>query len=334
MIRFANAPCSWGTIEGWGQSIGYKQMLDELVQTGYSGTELGDYGYMPTDAKKLRRELKSRGLTMLGSYEGVYLRDPKSHADGEQRVLRNARLMKSVADVGDGRGVNPTADGRGVNLTADGRGVNLTADGSQPFVVLADEHSRNQVRFENAGRIKPQMGLSESAWKTFARGANRIAKAVNDETGLRVVFHHHCAGYVETPDEIDELLSRTNPKLIGLVLDTGHFLYGSGQSDGNLVLDALERFRERIWYVHFKDCHPKAAKEARSKGLNYKEAIGKGVFCELGQGSVNFKKVTKKLLQMGYDGWITVEQDVLPGMGEPKESARRNREYLRRVTGI
>ena len=307
MIRFANAPCSWGTIEGWGQSIGYKQMLGELVETGYSGTELGDYGYMPTDSKKLRRELKSRNLTMLGSYEGVYLRDPKTHAEGEQRVLRNARLMKSVADVGDGW---------------------------QPFVVLADEHSRNPTRLLNAGRIKPEMGLSESAWKTFARGVGRIAKAVYDETGLQVVFHHHCAGFVETPDEIAELLHRTDPKLIGLVFDTGHFLYGTGQNSGEQVIQGLERFKDRIWYVHYKDCHPKAATEARRKGLDYKEAVGKGVFCELGQGSVNFKKVTKKLQQMGYDGWITVEQDVLPGMGEPKESARRNREYLRQVTGI
>lgn len=307
MIRFANAPCSWGTIEGWGQSIGYKQMLNELVETGYTGTELGDYGYMPTDPKKLRRELKSRGLTMLGSYEGVYLRDPKTHADGEQRVLRNARLMKSVADVGDGW---------------------------QPFVVLADEHSRSPIRCLNAGRITPEMGLPESAWKIFARGVGRIAKAVHDETGLRVVFHHHCSGFVETPDEIAELLSRTDPKLIGLVFDTGHFLYGSGQTKGDLVLEGLERFKDRIWYVHYKDCHPKAATQARRNGLDYKEAVGNGVFCELGQGSVNFKKVTKKLMQMGYDGWITVEQDVLPGMGEPGESARRNREYLRQVTGI
>ena len=31
---------------------------------------------------------------------------------------------------------------------------------------------------------------------------------------------------------------------------------------------------------------------------------------------------------MKYAGWIVVEQDVLPGMGSLKESARRNRAYL------
>lgn len=306
-IRFGNAPCSWGTIEGWGQGIGYSQMLDELKASGYDGTELGDWGYMPTDPERLRHELTSRGLTMLGAYEGVYLLEPALHAAGEQRVLRTARLLKSVADVGDGW---------------------------KPFVVLADEHSRDKVRFENAGRVRPEMSLSTQQWKVFASGAERIARAVHDETGLRTVFHHHCAGYVEAPWEIEAFLEHTDGTIIGLVFDTGHYLYGTGANEPSEVLEGLERFRERIWYVHYKDCHPGIAAEAREKGWNYKEAIGRGVFCELGKGQIDFGAVTRKLTSLGYDGWITVEQDVLPGMGEPKESARRNRDYLRAVTGI
>ena len=38
--------------------------------------------------------------------------------------------------------------------------------------------------------------------------------------------------------------------------------------------------------------------------------------------------VVEELRRMGYDGWIVVEQDVLPGMGTPKQSAARNRDYL------
>jgi inosose dehydratase len=37
------------------------------------------------------------------------------------------------------------------------------------------------------------------------------------------------------------------------------------------------------------------------------------------------------LERQAYDGWIVVEQDVLPGMGTPRASAQRNREYLRRA---
>lgn len=307
-LKLSNAPCSWGTIEGWGQSIGYVQMLDELVATGYSGTELGDYGFMPTDPAQLREALTSRNLTMLGAYEGVYFKNASEHAAGLEKILRNAKLLKSVADLGD--------------------------PNTQPFVVIADEHSRDAPRFENAGRITKDLSLSSSDWKTFARGVDAAAKAVFEETGLRSVFHHHCGGYVEASHEIEELFARTDSRYLGLVFDTGHFLYGSGTNDGTLVLDALKRFQERLWYIHFKDCSPSVADAARAKGYNYKEAIGAGVFCELGQGSVDFAAVTQQLEQIGYSGWVCVEQDVLPGMGEPKASAARNRQHLAKVAGL
>ncbi len=55
---------------------------------------------------------------------------------------------------------------------------------------------------------------------------------------------------------------------------------------------------------------------------------GEEFFCELGKGVINFPAVVAELEQGGYNGWGVVEQDVLPGMGKPKESARRNRAYL------
>jgi len=83
--------------------------------------------------------------------------------------------------------------------------------------------------------------------------------------------------------------------------------------------------------MHFKNCHPEIADRARREGWDYFEAIRQGVFCELGQGCVDFPAVLSRLRQQGYDGWAVVEQDVLPGMGSPKESAGRNREYLRAI---
>jgi inosose dehydratase len=70
------------------------------------------------------------------------------------------------------------------------------------------------------------------------------------------------------------------------------------------------------------------AGRARAEGWDYNRAIQEGVFCELGQGCVDFPGVVAWLRERGYDGWIVVEQDVLPGMGSPRESARRSREYL------
>jgi len=152
-----------------------------------------------------------------------------------------------------------------------------------------------------------------------------VAKAVLAETGLRTVFHHHCAGYIETHDEIARLLDLTDPNALGLVFDTGHYTYGSGGAD---AVEALDVFRERIWYIHLKDCHPGIAAQARTEGWDYFEALRHGIFCELGKGSVNFRRLLRRLAEWNYQGYMLVEQDVLPGMGSPKASAGRNRDYL------
>jgi inosose dehydratase len=49
-LMVGNAPCSWGTLEfdeAKGEQIQFGRMLDELADAGYTGTELGDWGYMP-----------------------------------------------------------------------------------------------------------------------------------------------------------------------------------------------------------------------------------------------------------------------------------------------
>jgi inosose dehydratase len=302
-IRVGNAPCSWGTLEFeglGGESVDYSLMLDELAETEYTGTELGDWGYMPTDPENLRKELSRRGLTMLGAFVPVAFKKPEAHAAGEEHALRVARLLASSQN-GD-------------------RG---------PFVVLADENGTNEIRTRNAGRITPELELSAGEWLTYARGVERVARAVQEETGLACVFHHHCAGYVETPEEIGRLLSMTDPDLVGLVFDTGHYAYGAGSCSG--VVEGLERFRGRIRHVHFKDCKPELALRAREEAWDYFTALKHGIFCELGRGCVDFPSILATLLDNGYSGWVVVEQDVLPGLGSPKVSALRNRKYLREI---
>lgn len=305
-IRVGNAPCSWGSLEFEGleaKPLGYAQVLDEMAATGYAGTELGDWGFMPTAPDDLHRELAARQLQLLGAFVPVALRHSEAHADGEARALRVAELLAAVHQ-------RSGAD-------------------SPPFLVLADDNGSDPVRTRHAGRVTAAMGLSDPDWSAFIDGTHRIARAVRRATGLRTVFHHHCAGYLETPDEIEILLARTDPELVGLVFDTGHLTYGAGADDGAAVLQALDRFADRIPYLHLKDCEPAVARRARAEGWDYFAAVRNGVFCELGNGCVDFRAVLNWLRRREYRGWVLVEQDVLPGMGTPKESARRNREYLR-----
>ncbi len=295
MIKIANAPCSWGILEFEleGKAAGFEQVLDEIQETGYKGTELGDWGFMPIVPKELRKELDKRSLAMVGAFVPVFLKDKNKHAAGAENAVKTASLM---ADAGF-----PDA-----------------------FIVLADENGSVKERTLNAGRVTPSMGLTDAEWKVFAEGADLVARAVKARTGLRTVFHHHCAGYVETPDEIDKLLSLTDPSLVGLVLDMGHYKFGGGDP-----LKALKKHKGRIWHIHFKDCHPGTAKKSQKDGWDYFKSVAGGVFCELGKGSVDFTAIVKELHAQKYSGWIVVEQDVLPGMGNPKVCAKRNREFIK-----
>jgi inosose dehydratase len=171
------------------------------------------------------------------------------------------------------------------------------------------------------------MGLAADQWHTYTAGAEKVACAVRDETGLRTVFHHHCAGFVETPAEVQTFLDLTDPDLLGLCFDTGHYRFGGGDP-----VAGLRRHTGRIWHVHFKDCQPEIAARSRQERWDYLKALHHGVFCELGKGDVDFPAVLAALHEIGYEGWIVVEQDVLPGMGRPKESARRNRRYLSEIS--
>jgi inosose dehydratase len=271
---------------------GGEQVLDEIALAGFAGTELGDWGFLPTDPQDLRAALSRRGLALVGGFVPVPLARADAHEEGRELALRTARLLAQVA---------PDA-----------------------FIVLSDDCGKVPERELCAGRITVEQGLSDADWLTFARGADLIARAVVEETGVRTVFHPHCAGYVETPAEIDRLLKLTSPELVGLCLDTGHFCYGGGSDP----VEVARRAGERLWHVHFKDCHPEVAAAARREQVPYMEAVRRGVFCELGTGQVDFAGVLEVLRGRDYRGWIVVEQDVLPGMGTPLESARRNRAYL------
>ncbi|MFW6288719.1 MAG: sugar phosphate isomerase/epimerase family protein, partial [Spirochaetota bacterium] len=236
--------------------------------------------------------LDSFGLEMLGAFVPVALSDRAAHEDGIAVGVKTARLL---AEAG-----YPEAK-----------------------IVLADDNGTVPARVSNAGRVHGGLALDAEGWSVLRDGAVRFAKTVRDETGLRTAFHHHCGGYVETPGEIEKLLVSTPADTLGLVLDMGHYRFGGGYPEA-----AIELFWDRIIHVHDKDCSADVAGKSRERGWDYFESLRHGVFCELGQGAVDFAAVTDRLRGHGFDGWIVVEQDVLPGMGSPKECARRNRDYL------
>lgn len=294
-IKIANAPVSWGIFEfeGITPPYPYEQVLDEIVETGYTGLELGPWGYLPTDPDVLRPELEKRHLQLLSSYVPVKLVDKSTHADGVNHALKVGRLLAAL-------------------------GAN--------YIVLADNNGVVPELIKQAGRVKVSR-LNADQWDDFAEGVNLIAKTVHDELGLNVVFHHHVAGYVETAEETRQLMDRANPDLVGLCLDTGHWHFAGGDA-----LQAVKEYGERVRYLHLKDCDPEIRQHCIDNKLDYFASTEAGVFCELGKGDVDFPAIVAHMENLGYDGWAIVEQDVLAATPDyPKAASRRNREYLREI---
>jgi inosose dehydratase len=297
VIRVANAPCSWGALEfeATEQPAPAAQVLDEMAMAGYAGTELGDWGFLPTVPADLAADVAKRHLALIAAFVPVALARMDAVDEGVERAVRTARLLADAA-------------------------------GPDALLVLADDNGSVPYRTAKAGRIRAGDSLSDQEWDFYAERASRVAEAVRTAAGLRTVFHHHCGGYVETPEEIDALMARTDPALLGLCLDTGHLMFAGGDP-----ISALTQYGDRIWHVHCKDCEPVLAAQSRVEEWDYHTSVRRGIFCELGRGMVPFAQVLGTLRSRNYDGWIVVEQDVLPGLGTPAASAARNREYLRRL---
>lgn len=191
-MQIGNAPVSWGIFEvaGLSATIPYQQVLDEIATAGYEGTELGPWGFYPTDPATLQAELTRRHLALASAFCPVDLADPANHANAASEVHRVANLLQAL--------------------------------GARQ-VILADPQRPSRARV--AGRAGPADEMSPAQWQATIAGVRSIAEELAGR-GLEAVFHHHVATYLETSAEIDHLLTATPPGLLGLCLDTGHAVFG------------------------------------------------------------------------------------------------------------
>jgi inosose dehydratase len=293
---FACAPDSWGVLDypgpSWEQS--YELMLDEMVEAGYTGTELGPYGFFPTDPLLLRPQLEKRGLKLLGSFVPVKMTDPSASAAVMERIRKVGHLLASL---------------------------------KAPFLVLADDQSTERNAYSGRTNEPGCPTLSAHQWKHVGQivaDADKVSK----EFGLDLVFHPHVATYVETPEECERFFDVSSHTDVGLCLDTGHCLYGHGDP-----VKEAEKFKSKLRFVHVKDCNEKILAEARRNKWTFEEAIEHKVFTIIGQGDIDFPAFFQTLLKNGYSGWSVVEQDVKFGHTEipPKVSVAESRKYLNNV---
>jgi len=298
-VHFASAPVSWGVQDdpgpAWEQP--YESILEEIVSAGYTGTELGPYGYFPTDSAVLTKALQRRTLTLLSSFVPVPLTDPAQ----TPKVIEHVRRV----------------------------GLLLSALGAK-LLVLSD--CQTPERRQIAGRVpvNGSKSLTAAQWRSVGTLVGEVERAAA-EYGLGLVFHPHVATFVETPLETECLFNALAATQVGLCLDTGHCVYGGGDPT-----EEAGKYRSLLRYVHIKDVNPAVLGQARQQKLDFEAAVGAGVFSPIGQGCIDFPGFFHFLAGSQYSGWAIVEQDVIYGKTAvpPVESMRLSLEYLKDVIAM
>lgn len=98
LSRVASAPISWGICEvpGWGEMLPTERVLSEMRGLGFTATELGAPGFLPTDPVEVKSELASFGMTLLGGFTPVVVHDKSQRQATIDSATATAKLFQKA----------------------------------------------------------------------------------------------------------------------------------------------------------------------------------------------------------------------------------------------
>ena len=181
-----------------------------------------------------------------------------------------------------------------------------------------------RIRRDAAGRVGPDDGLAPDELDVFMRNLHAAGRAALDE-GVKLAYHPHVGTVIESPSEVEWLVSNTDPGLVFLGPDTGHLRWAGLSVEAFFV-----RHAARITAWHAKDVDLDVVQVASAQHWEYDHAVGHGIFTEIGSGSIDFDHLLAVLDAAGFDGWVIAETD-LTLLASPAESARVSRDALRQL---
>lgn len=287
--NIGTAPVSWGI---WftedDKQMSWERCLDEIAEIGYQGIELGPWGYMPNTVNRLKAELTKRNIQLVATTLMDDLTCPENTNKMIQQLDEMAQLQTNFENAN--------------------------------YVVLIDACYTDLFTGEQIRKID----LNESEKDVFYENIQRINLHAKENYGLEVVFHPHAQTHVETEEQIEEFLERTD---INLCFDTGHHAFMGGD-----VIEFFEKHHQRISYIHLKNCDLSILAKTKENNWSLAKAVQEGVMVEPGKGIVDMKEFSKLLNDVHFNGWLIVEQDMYPApFDQPLEIAKRTKKYLAEV---
>jgi len=205
----------------------------------------------------------------------------------------------------------------------------LKQHGAKFFVIVP--HVAEE-RIPTTGRSWDAPRLSDAAWAQLMGAIKQVAEVCRSH-GIMCTLHPHAGCWIEYEDEFERAMEDLPADLVGLCLDTGHFTYA-----GMDVVAKYKKHASRIPYMHFKDINGEVLAKLQREKRGFWDGIKEGVFCNLGQGLVDYPALLRAMKAHGYSSWVTVEQDfdnsiddVQARLLTPFEACKLNLQYLRSV---
>ncbi|MBB1253106.1 TIM barrel protein [Streptomyces sp. OF3] len=289
-MRIGSAPDSWGV---WfpddPQQVPWQRFLDEVAHAGYEWIELGPYGYLPTDPVRLDDEVGRRGLKVsAGTVFTSLHRGPAVWDATWEHVSQVAELTR--------------------------------ATGARHLVVIP-----SFWRDDKTAEIIEPAELTAEQWSHLTTGMERLGREVRDHYGLEIVVHPHADTHIDTEPNVERFLDGTDPDLVSLCLDTGHYAYCGGDS-----VRLIRTYGERLGYLHLKQVDPDILADVVKNGVPFGPAVARGVMCEPPGGVPALEPVLAEAQKLGVDLFAIVEQDMYPcPPDQPLPIAVRTRRFLR-----
>jgi inosose dehydratase len=288
-FRIGIAPISWvnDDIPGLGDHYTQDQVLSEMSALGYISTEMGRL--FSQDPPSLKAKLKEHGIQLASKFVGVLFSDANRLEEELQSFTEWVRYLKDM---------------------------------ECEYVITCEMGGSMHWDPRRSPEDKDIQKLTEREWESLVEGLHRAAH-ICQEYGMQLVYHYHAGTVVETKEEIDRLMTLTDPHLVHLLYDTGHALYG-----GYDPLELLKKYPERIRYVHLKDVRRDILELVRKENLDFRTAVLKGLFTVPGDGCIDFAPIFKELIERNYEGWIIVEAEQDPAIANPYKYAKMAKEYI------
>ncbi len=286
-IRYACAPIAWTNddLPELGSNNSFEQCISEMALAGYEGTEIGNK--YPRDPEVLKSYLEPRGLSVASAWISLYLTSEPYEVTEEAFIKHRDFLYEMGAKV----------------------------------IVVSEQGNSIQGKLDKA-LFKEKPVFTEEEWKLLIEGLEKLGKLAH-EKDMEIVYHHHMGTGVQTTEEIDELMERTNKDNVSLLFDTGHLVVS-----GEDPIEIFKKYEDRIKHIHFKDVRQEITEAVDKYNQCFLDGVRKGMFTVPGDGVIDFEPILNLIYQSNYSGWIVVEAEQDPSLANPFIYAKKAKDYM------